>query len=223
VTNLPASGAFLILGTPEDDDGDGKGDGWEMLLGTDPLNYDFPSPLELPAVGSTSLKILAPDLLELVRISSDTNVWNFVTNGVLTAPSTNQFQVKSGSSSINVTQVGYKRRPLYAPFETYDLRMENTLYLRLASATWSSSSNATIEITTTNTALWPATNRFVSVNNPLRYSPAIHANQAGYSPGYSKKAMVGYYLGSLGEMQISNNLGFKLVDAATGRISTTVR
>lgn len=28
--------------------------------------------------------------------------------------------------------------------------------------------------------------------------------------------MIGYYLGSLGEMQISTNLGFKLVGATTG-------
>src|SRR5207302_10024996 len=67
-----------------------------------------------------------------------------------------------------------------------------------------------------NSALWPATLRFVSVNQPLRYAPTIHVNQEGYLPTYQKKAMVGYYLGSLSEMQISTNLGFKLVDAASG-------
>ena len=41
---------------------------------------------------------------------------------------------------------------------------------------------------------------FVSKVDPLRYSPAIHVNQEGYMPNYSKKAMVGYYLGNLGEM-----------------------
>src|ERR1041385_7037610 len=169
LTNLPTFGAFLILGTPEDDDldgltsayeqlvsktnpllwdtdGDGRGDGWEVLLGTDPLSYDFPDPLELPIVGSTSLRILAPDLLELVCISGDTSTWDFVTNGILTAPSTNQFQVKSGGNSIVVTQVGYKRRPLYAPLEQYDFRVENTLYLRLASTKWATS-NAAVEVT----------------------------------------------------------------------------
>src|SRR5882724_2747181 len=58
--------------------------------------------------------------------------------------------------------------------------------------------------------------RFVSVNNSLRYSPAIHVNQVGYSPTSQKKAMLGYYLGNLGEMQIPANLGFKLVNAASG-------
>lgn len=238
ITNLPSSGTFLVLGIPLDSDldgltdayealvsktnpqvwdtdGDGSGDGAEVLLGTDPLSYDFPSPLALPSVGSSYLRILAPDLLEMVRITSDTSAWNFVTNGVLTAPSSNQFQVKSGGSSVGVTEVGFKRRALHAALTQYDLRIESILYLRLASTNWAGS-NATIEVTTTNTALWPVTNRFVCVNNPLRYSPAIHVNQVGYSPNYPKKAMLGYYLGSLGEMQISTNLGFKLVLATTG-------
>src|SRR5215207_7534742 len=85
ITNLPSSGAFLILGTLQDDDndgltsayealvsksnpqmfdtdGDGKGDGWEVLFGNDPLSYDAASPLELPQVSSTYLRILSPDL-----------------------------------------------------------------------------------------------------------------------------------------------------------------
>ena len=48
------------------------------------------------------------------------------------------------------------------------------------------------------------------------YSPAIHVNQEGYLPNYSKKAMIGYYLGSLGEMNLSNLLSFTLVRAADG-------
>ena len=43
--------------------------------------------------------------------------------------------------------------------------------------------------------------QFAATVDPLRYSPAIHVNQEGYMPNYSKKAMVGYYVGSLGEMQ----------------------
>jgi hypothetical protein len=187
--------------------------GRALAAGTDPLSYDAAGPLELPAAGSSYLRILAPDLLEMVRITSDIGIWNdFFTNA---PPATNQFRVNTDSGSVNVTQVGVKRRPLYAPFEDYDLRIENTVYLRLASTNWATS-NATAEVTTTNTSLWPGTMRFVSVNNPLRYGATIHVNQAGYSPNTQKKAMIGYYLGSLGEMQIATNLGFKLVDAATG-------
>jgi hypothetical protein len=169
----------------------------------------------LPAAESTYLRILAPDLLEMVRISSDAAVWNqFVTNA---PPSTNQFQVTTSSGSVAVTQLGFKRRALYAALAGYDLRLENSIYLRLASTNWAGT-NATIEVTTTNTALWPTTMRFTCLNNPLRYSPAIHVNQAGYSPNYQKKAMIGYYLGNLGEMQISTNLGFRLVDTSGNQI-----
>jgi hypothetical protein len=179
INNLPTTGAFLILGTPEDDDndgltsayewlvsktnpllwdtdGDGKGDGWGLLPGMDPLTNDFPGPLKLPAVDSTFLRILAPDLLEMIRISSDTTVWDFTTN----TPAPDQFLVTSANSTIDVTQVGYKRRVLYASQEQYDLRIENTLYLRLASTNWATS-DAIVAVTTNNTTLWPAPTRFV--------------------------------------------------------------
>ena len=67
LTNMPSSAAFLILGTPQDTDGDGLTDayemlvshtdpnnaysnldgmvdGWEILLGLNPLNSNFTSP-----------------------------------------------------------------------------------------------------------------------------------------------------------------------------------
>jgi hypothetical protein len=54
------------------------------------------------------------------------------------------------------------------------------------------------------------------VASPLRYSPAIHVNQEGYVPDFPKQAMVGHYIGSLGEMTIPTGDGFKIVDARTG-------
>jgi len=58
--------------------------------------------------------------------------------------------------------------------------------------------------------------QYLTVTDPLRYSPSIHVNQEGYMPNYAKKAMIGQYLGSLGEMNIPASSGFKLVDANTG-------
>ncbi|MGH7978937.1 MAG: LamG-like jellyroll fold domain-containing protein [Limisphaerales bacterium] len=41
ITNLPSSTCFLILGTPQDSDGDGLTDAYELLVSkTDPDNYD---------------------------------------------------------------------------------------------------------------------------------------------------------------------------------------
>ena len=55
----------------------------------------------------------------------------------------------------------------------------------------------------------------------MRWSPAIHVNEVGYVPTLPKKAMVGYYLGSLGEMDISASDGgepvFKIIEAASGK------
>jgi len=58
--------------------------------------------------------------------------------------------------------------------------------------------------------------KFTNAAAPLRYSPAIHVNQVGYIPNLPKKAMIGYYLGSLGELNTSLFLSFQLVDARTG-------
>jgi hypothetical protein len=49
----------------------------------------------------------------------------------------------------------------------------------------------------------------------LRYSPAIHVNQEGYAPALPKKAIMGYYLGSLGEMTIPAS-NFSVVNAQSG-------
>ena len=58
--------------------------------------------------------------------------------------------------------------------------------------------------------------QFTNSANPLRFNPAIHVNQEGYVPTLPKKAMIGYYLGNLGEMNIPASAGFQLVDASTG-------
>jgi hypothetical protein len=57
---------------------------------------------------------------------------------------------------------------------------------------------------------------FTNVAGATRYSPAIHVNQEGYVPGFPKQAMVGYYLGSGGELDIPFGNGFKIVRADNG-------
>jgi len=63
--------------------------------------------------------------------------------------------------------------------------------------------------------LWPTNMTFAITADPLRMSPAIHVNQEGYLPAYPKKAIVGYYVGSLGELPILTN-SFLLVNAQSG-------
>ncbi|MGH7969128.1 MAG: cellulase N-terminal Ig-like domain-containing protein, partial [Limisphaerales bacterium] len=176
--------------------------------------------LELPKVGDTTLHILTPSLLELKLINTkaadpaQVAQWNLVNSiGQFTAPSPGAFVVTANGRQVGVISVGFKRRPLYAPMAGYDLRIENSLYLQLSSPI---SDGAAVEVKNPDGSLWASSMKFAASADPLRYSPAIHVNQEGYMPNYSKKAMVGFYGGSMGEVSIPASAGFTLVDAATG-------
>lgn len=186
------------------------------LPGLTPIDYAM---LQQPSVGDQALHVLTPTLLEVdfintkaVDPASLTN-WNLVSSAqTLLAPSTGIFSVSVNSQNIAVTGVGFKRRPLYAPMAGPDLRIENSLYLQLAS---SMADNQTVTVNDTDGSLWAANAPISGTSNPLRFSPAIHVNQEGYMPGYTKQAMVGYYAGSLGEVTIPST-SFSIVDANTG-------
>ena len=194
------------------------GDSNSPLIAASTLIDD--SALALPKVGDHSLRILSPTLLELRRINSKApdparvDAWDFVnSSGQLQTPPVSQFAVTVNGQSVAVQSVGFKRRPLYAPLVPRDLRIENAIYLQLAAPI---ADQQSVEVKNPDGSLWPATMPFVATTDPLRFSPAIHVNQEGYVPSFPKKAMIGQYLGNLGEMNIPASLGFKLVDAQTG-------
>jgi hypothetical protein len=183
------------------------------------LLTSFP-PLALPKIGSTELHILTPQLLELHYINTKqadparVDSWDFVdANNQLQTPAASQFSVQVNGQVVAVQSVGFKRRPAYAPNYVRDLRIENCLYLKLAAPV---AENQVVEVKNPGSALWPASKQFIATNSPLRFSAAIHVNQEGYVPSFQKKAMVGGYLGSLGEMDVAASSGFKLVDANSG-------
>ncbi len=174
--------------------------------------------MTLPKVGDSGLNILSPTLLELHAIGTKPmngtpTIWNFVNSGTFTAPALGEFVVTVDGQPVAVQSVGFKRRPLYAPLSPRDLRIDNSLYLQLATAV---GSNQVVEVKNPSGLLWSSTMQFTAKAEPLRYSPAIHVNQEGYVPALPKKAMVGYYLGSLGEMNIASSLGFSLVNIHSG-------
>jgi hypothetical protein len=94
------------------------------------------------------------------------------------------------------------------------LRIGNSLFLQLASAV---GDGQVVRVHTDSGLLWPTNAPSTVVADPLRVSPVIHVNQAGYLPGYSKKAMIGYFLGSLGELDAPADGGFRLVDTHSGQ------
>jgi len=178
------------------------------------------NPLALPSVGAYQLRILSPHLLELTRITTKAPApakpreWDFVdANGRAKLPSTAEFVVRANGTQIGVKGVGFKRRVLYAPLAQRDLRIADYLYLQLNEAI---SAGQTVEVNNPSAKLWPANLRYTATMDSHRYSPAIHANQVGYVPAFPKKAMIGLFLGSLGELNVPAESGFRLVETQSG-------
>src|SRR6185436_19128723 len=65
--------------------------------------------------------------------------------------------------------------------------------------------------------LWGENISFATKADPLRFNPSIHVNEVGYQTEFPKQAMIGYYLGSLGEMKIPAEQAFEIVDATNGK------
>jgi hypothetical protein len=180
----------------------------------DPIN---PS-LQIPKPGDSFLHVLTPTMLELLRMNTKqpdpatVDSWNWVdTNGNFSPPSLSSIRVIVNGQTNPVVAVGFKRRPLYAPQAQWDLRIANDLYLQLSNSIADGQSVQVIN----DGSLWPSNMLFIATADPLRYNPAIHVNQEGYVPAFPKKAIVGYYLGNLGELPIPTNT-FLVVDAQTG-------
>src|SRR5947207_761729 len=88
----------------------------------DSIREDFgitgANPLEMPAVGSHRLRVLAPGVLELTRITGgpmvgDTPRWDFVgPDGAARLPAASAFRVTVDGQPRAVKAVGFKRRAL---------------------------------------------------------------------------------------------------------------
>src|ERR1051325_1861021 len=178
--------------------------------GSAPVVLSDDEPLRLPPVGACQLRLLAPDLLELTLITTKkpdparVEQWDFVNEkGQCRLPSPQQFAVSAGGKAIAVKAVGFKRRVVYAPLRPRDLRIGNYLYLQLAASV---PDNQTVEVKNPDKKLWSAL-PFTVKAEPMRWSPVLHVNQTGYMAAHSKKALVGFLLGNLGEWdtRISNS------------------
>jgi len=174
--------------------------------------------LQIPSVGDNALHILSPNLLELVRINTKqpnqarVDSWDWVdTNGIFIGTNFSSIQVVINGQTNGAAVIGFKRRPLYAPQSHWDLRIENGLYLQLSN---NIPDGQSVQVINDGT-VWPTNMSFTATMDPLRYTPAIHVNQEGYVPSFPKKAIVGYFIGSAGELPVTTNT-FLLVDAQSG-------
>jgi hypothetical protein len=181
------------------------------------------SSLELPKPGTAELKVLTPQLLELTLITTKKpypaplKEWSFVEeSGSLRLPNTNELVVLAEGQTNHITAVGFRRRVLYAPFKQRDLRIANYLYLQLSEPI---KEHAAVQVSNPDHRLWPQSTRFETTLDPQRLSPMLHVNQTGYGTALPKKAMLGYFLGSLGEFgaEGTQKTGFEIVDTTSGK------
>jgi hypothetical protein len=158
--------------------------------------------LGLPAVGSSSLRILSPVLLEVTVISASADG----------EPNPPDLRVTVDGRDAAVASLGAKRRVAYAPLARDDLRIATLYYIQLAQELVPAS-RARVTASPPGSPPIDASAAF----DPLRENPALHVNQEGYVPSLPKKALVGYYLGDMGEMAIPASAGFSIIGARDGK------
>lgn len=179
--------------------------------------------LALPVPGTFELRVISPVLLELRAITTKDPdpaplaTWSFVDgSGTLTAPSTSDVVVKVNGASVTVSAIGLRRRVLHAPLAPRDLRIDNRLFLELALPL---GEGAKLELEDPNGVLGFGAAEPTASYDVLRRGPALHVNQVGYTAGLPKKARVGYYLGSLGEMAAPADTSFSLIRTKDGSVA----
>ncbi len=166
--------------------------------------------LSLPAVGDCSLLVLSPSILELTRISTKER------QSAWLPPEPPAVRVTVGGRPVVVRAIGTKRRVVYAPLARRDLRVATQFYFSLADPIDPAGPSRIVEVRFPADLPGGPDVAASAGSEPSRYSPAIHVNQEGYAPTLPKKAMIGYYLGDAGEMEIPASPGFALIDARTG-------
>lgn len=166
-----------------------------------------------PSSPSRGLTIISPQVLELA-----VQQWHPggppPPAGQPVAPSREQVQVSVGDKTVEVAALGLRRRPLAAPLRGEGYLVGSHLFLRLAGEV---PPEARVEVRVAGDSPWASPQALASVAHPLRFGPAIHVNQAGYHPDWPKKALVGFYLGSLGELPVGERR-FALRDLERGAV-----
>ncbi len=162
--------------------------------------------LHFPRPGEFEVRLLSPTVLEVALVTSKDQresklkEWDFVgSGGKLKLPPVGDFKVNVAGKSVELQALGFKRRVLYAPFKTRDLRILNSLYISLKDPV---KGNEVVKVENPNGKWWNSNTKLGVTNDLFRWSPVIHVNQTGYPENQPKKGFIGYYMGSLGELQL---------------------
>ena len=163
--------------------------------------------LRIPEPGACGLKILSPTLLELMQVSAQASG----------TPETPKLDITVDGQHADVSGIGAKRRVLYAPLAHKDLRISTWYYITLAQPIPDPVGGAFAVVRVKGVVGDnPACDEKAKFD-PARENPAVHVNEEGYATMLPKKALVGYFLGDMGEMPIPESSTFSVVDAHTGK------
>ncbi len=178
----------------------------------------FARAAEIPTDGAWEFLILSPTVVEVRLVnerrgpSNRPTYWDWVneSNGTLTPafPTADRFRVLEDDVPVAITRIGYRRSPYFAPLEGSTFRMTNHLIFELERPL---AANAVVKLEDPGSVLLPKRKAYSRRLAPNRWSPVIHVNQTGYEPGAIKKAYAGYWLGTLGELDLSPGIEFQVL------------
>ena len=156
-------------------------------------------------VGSSQLRVVSPTLVELRLVTQE--------DPLPQAPPPDRVDARVDGRRAGVTRVGLRRRVVYAPLRTRDLRVSTSLLFALAQPL---PEGGLLRMSLPPLAGLAATAWEARVDAD-RVGPALHASELGYLPGLPKRAFVGFFAGSLGEMPAPANRRFSVEPAQGGR------
>jgi len=173
-----------------------------------------PNPAYLISGNERDARLVMPDLIE-IRIAGRKetkdgplkNLEAFQSAEGPKLPLVSDFQVTVNGKPAVIKEAGYRQELYFAAFKGYDIRALGTVYLRLEQPV---PEGATVSVTPASGA-WTG-GPMVFKPSADDWSPMIQVKQTGYQTDLPKRARVGLYAGTLGEVEVSAR-PFELVDA----------
>ncbi|MEI6035422.1 MAG: glycoside hydrolase family 9 protein, partial [Verrucomicrobiae bacterium] len=163
--------------------------------------------MSLPKAGEWDVRMLAPDLVEVRVVGTKEKMSDplkhleqfFGADGKVLIPATTEFSATAAGAPVEVKETGYRQVLDFAAFRGFDVRAIGSLFLKLGRALKVGES---VEIRSKGPAYWPGNEALKATWTGIGFNPAIHVNQIGYAPALPKLARAGFFLGSLGELDI---------------------
>lgn len=176
---------------------------WPVASGLAPAGDQPLSVLALPAVNTWRLHVLSPQYVELSAALPAV---------VDLDGAADRYAVTVNGRAVSAVSAGVFRRVHWAALRTADRIFDVSVSLRLG-VTLAPGDVVTVRHTG---ATAPGEGAWSAAMNPDAVSTAIHVSQAGYPSGWPKRASIGAYLGTAGELPATGLTSFSLEDA-TGR------